>query len=98
MRYLKLNLLCFVVLSLVYCASSRVTPYPQYNYPSTQAAKVQFYYMPPTMPFKVIGEVEGSGAALASWSTVQNYMRKRAASIGGDAIVIVNKKLSLIHI
>jgi len=52
--------------------------------------------MPPPVPFEVIGEVEGSGAALASWNTVRNYMRKKAASIGGDAIIIVSKKMPYI--
>ncbi len=95
MRYLKLSLL-ILVFFLVHCASSRVTPYPQFNYPRTQPNVVQVYYMPPTMAFEVIGEVEGSGAALASWGKVRNYMRKKAASIGGDAIIIVSKKMPYI--
>jgi hypothetical protein len=95
MNNLKLSLLG-LVLFLIYCVSSRVTPYPQFNYPPTQPSVIQVYYMPPAVPFEIIGEVEGSGAALASWSTVRNYMRKKAASIGGDAIIIVNKKMPYI--
>ena len=91
MKYLKLNFL-ILVLFLVHCVSSGVTPYPQFNYPPTRPSVIQVYYMPPAVPFEIIGEVEGSGAALASWSTVRNYMRKKAASIGGDAIIIVGKK------
>jgi len=96
MRYLKFTLLNLVILFLVHCAGSRVTPYPQFNYLPTRSNAIQVYYMPPTMPFEVIGEVEGSGAALASWNKVRNYMKKKAASIGGDAIVIVNKKMPYI--
>lgn len=92
MKYLKLILLGLVVLSLVYCVTSRVTPYPQFDYTPTQAKKVLMYYMPPTVPFEVIGEVTGEGAALASWRTVRKTMRRNAARIGGDAIIIIDKK------
>lgn len=92
MKYLRFSFLVFVILFLINCASSRVTPYPQFDYSPTQAKKVQVYHMPPTPPFEIIGEIEGSGAALASWGTVRDIMRKAAASIGGDAIIIVEKK------
>jgi len=95
MKYSKLSLF-ILVLFLVHCVSSRVTRYPQSNYPPTRPNVIEVYYMPPPVPFEVIGEVEGSGAALASWNTVRNYMRKKAASIGGDAIIIVSKKMPYI--
>ena len=48
--------------------------------------------MPPTMPFEVIGEVTGSGAPAASWGRVEGSMRKKAAAIGGDAVVLISKR------
>jgi hypothetical protein len=48
--------------------------------------------MPPTVPFEIIGEVEARGAPAASWGKVENYMRKEAASIGGDSIVLVDRR------
>jgi hypothetical protein len=92
MKYLKFILFGFVILSLVHCVTSRVTPYPQFDYSPTQAKKVLMYYLPPTVPFEIIGEVTGSGAALASWRTVRDTMKRNAATIGGDAIIVVDKK------
>jgi len=92
MKHLKLSLISLVILSLIYCASARVTPYPKLNYTPTKPKEVLIYYMPPTVEFEIIGEIEGAGAALASWNTVRNVMKKAAASIGGDAIIIVDKK------
>ena len=48
--------------------------------------------MPPTVPFEIIGEVEARGAPAASWDSVEWYMREKAATIGGDAIVLVDRK------
>lgn len=48
--------------------------------------------MPPTVPFEIIGEVGGYGAHAASWSRVENSMKKKAASIGGDAIILVVRR------
>jgi hypothetical protein len=48
--------------------------------------------MPPTVQFEIIGEVEGRGAPAASWDKVERYMKKEAASIGGDAIILVSRR------
>ena len=75
-----------------YCVRARVSPYPNFNYSPTEPNKVQVYYMPPTVPFEIIGEVEGRGAPAASWDKVERYMKNEAASIGGDAIILVSRR------
>lgn len=96
MKYLKISLLSLVILSLVYCATSRVTPYPNVNYSPTELNHVQIYHMPPPIPFEIIGEVNGRGGAFTSWSTVRHIMKKAASSIGGDAVIIIDKKTSYV--
>lgn len=48
--------------------------------------------MKPPVEFEVIGEVEGRGAPAATWDSVHMAMKKEAAKIGGDAIIIVESK------
>jgi hypothetical protein len=74
------------------CVRSRISPYPGINYMPTDPQSVRIYHMPPPLSFEIIGEVEASGAPAASWGRVENYMKKKAASIGGDAIVIIEKR------
>jgi len=92
MKYIKLTLALLISVSLIYCVRARVSPYPNFNYPTTDPNKILIYYMPPTVPFEIIGEVVGAGAPAASWDRVGNIMKKKAASIGGDAIIIVSKR------
>jgi len=92
MKNLKFILILLISFSLNYCVRGRVAQYPGYNYRSTNPKYIQIYYMPPTVPFNIIGEVESAGAPLASWGRVENSMREKAASIGGDAIILISKK------
>ncbi len=46
--------------------------------------------MPPAVRFEIIGEVGAEGAPAASWDKVERYMKKEAATIGGDAIVLID--------
>jgi hypothetical protein len=57
-------------------------------FPPTDPDAVEVYrHLPPT-PHDVIGEVEASGNAWAGWEAVGAELRRKAASIGGDAVVI----------
>ena len=92
MKYPKKLLLLVLVCLLCNCVRSRIAPYPHYEYPPTNQNNVQVYYMPPAVPFEIIGEVGGYGAPAASWGRVENSMKKKAASIGGDAIILVIRR------
>jgi hypothetical protein len=81
-----------VIVSFVSCVQARVASYPNAGYPITDPSKIQVYNMKPPVDFDVIGEVEGKGAPAASWDSVYGAMKKEAAKIGGDAIVIVESK------
>jgi len=48
--------------------------------------------LPPPVSFEILGEVEASGAPAASWGKVENYMKKKAATIGGDAIILIERR------
>ncbi len=74
------------------CVRSRVSPYPGYNFAPTSPSKIQVYHMPPTVLFEIIGEVEARGVPAASWGKIENYMKKEAGFIGGDAIVLVDRR------
>jgi len=91
MKILKLSLL-MVLLFLGSCVSAKIASYPNANYPKTDPEKIQVYNMKPPVECEVIGEVEGRGAPAASWDSVHSAMKKEAAKIGGDAIIIVESK------
>jgi len=92
MRYFKIVLILFLCTSLAYCVKSRISTYPGFNYDSKDPVAVQVFNIPPTVEFEIIGEVEGRGAPASSWGSVEGSMKKKAASIGGDAIILVSKR------
>ncbi len=79
-------------LLLVGCVAAKVAPYPKIKYAATNPDRILVYNMKPPTDFEVIGEVEGRGAPAASWDSVHAIMKKEAAKIGGDAIIIVESK------
>lgn len=89
---------CFCVLSLFFlflstgCIRSKSTPYPTAVYEATSPEEVEVYYLIPTTPFEVIGEVEVRGAPTASWGRVESRLKGEAAAIGGDAVILLSKQ------
>jgi hypothetical protein len=92
MKTFRILLLCLLFSFMNSCVTSSVSPYPDLNYMSTNPAAVQVYNVAPTVLFEIIGEVEGRGAPAASWESVKNDMKKKAASIGGDAIILIDRR------
>jgi hypothetical protein len=84
----KIFLLAVCVI-LTGCATASVARYPNaQNIPPTNPANVSVYTNFPPVQYEIIGEIEGSGDQFASWDMVSDEMRKKAAEIGGDAVVI----------
>ena len=83
-------LLCFSVS----CATSRAYRYPGSGFmvPPLNPNQIQVLYLKPSVRFEVIGEVTGKGPAISTWADVERSMRKAAAKIGGQAIIIVRKR------
>ena len=71
------------------CAVASVARYPNANYPPTSPKNVAVYTNYPPVEYEVIGEIGGSGNAYTSWQQVATEMRKKAAEIGGSAVVIL---------
>lgn len=76
------------------CYSARVASYPGFNYKPTNPNNIHVFNIPPTVPFEIIGEVEGTGRGKLTRKLAMDGMKKKAASIGGDAIVfVVNREI-----
>jgi len=78
------------------CVKAKVASYPNKGYAPTNPANVQVFNMKPPADFEVIGEVVGRGAPAASWDSVYSGMKKEAAKIGGDAIILIESKREFI--
>lgn len=87
------NILIILVIILciwaINCYSARVAAYPGFNYEPTNPKNIQVFNVPPTVPFEIIGEVEGEGRGKLTRKLAMDGMKEKAASIGGDAIVFV---------
>jgi len=86
----KLFILFFLVM-FVSCVSSRMAKYPGFNYSPTNPSDLHIYHIPPPGSFEVIGEVEGEGGMI-SYKIALSNMKNKAARIGGDAIVIIERR------
>jgi len=83
----------FLLVILSSCVSTNVVKYPNINYPPTDYRNIVVYHnFPPTTKYEAIGEVVSEGAPAAKWNKVYDKMKKEAAVIGGDAIVIQQKE------
>jgi hypothetical protein len=75
------------------CVGARVTPYsPNTTLPPTSPTSVQAFYTVPPMPFERIGEVEAHGPPAASWDRVVDVLREEAAKIGGEAVIVGDRR------
>lgn len=95
------KIFCFVVILvafLISCVRSKVTSYPIANYEPSNKKEVKLYYLIPPVPFEVLGEVEVKGAPAASWRRVEGRLKKEAAKIGGDAVILLAKENPLVGV
>jgi hypothetical protein len=89
---------CF--LGLVGCATERVMTTGQ-QFPATSAGKVAIYHTKaPRSHYQEIGRVSidkyNNFAISRSGSEIENLMKEKAASIGGDAIISVTEDFASI--
>jgi hypothetical protein len=85
--FIYLLILCCL---LTGCASASVARYPSaHTYLPTNPNNVAVYTNFPPTEYETIGEIEGSGAPAATWGSVAWEMRKKAAEIGGDAVILL---------
>jgi hypothetical protein len=77
------------------CVSGTANVYPGESFAPTDPAEVQVYRFFPEAPSVRVGEVEVTGAAGTDWTTFQDELKKKAASIGGQAVVIVGERSRL---
>ncbi|MEW6455601.1 MAG: hypothetical protein AB1410_02645 [Acidobacteriota bacterium] len=91
-KFFQLAFLILIFLIFGNCVRARVATYPGFKYTPTLPEEVNVYYFPPQMPFIIIGEVVAEGAPAASWGRVENIMKQKVASIGGDAIILIERR------
>jgi len=92
-KSIDIILLISLVLLILYvsCVRSRVMPQPNINFRPTKPSSVNIYYIEPDWAYIKIGVVEARGATLSSWKKVENYLRKEASKIGGNAVIILEQ-------
>ena len=69
--------------------SKHYTRAPQY--PPTDPAKVEIYRVEPAEPYERLGEIEYDGMAIASWSGAEKKVREKAAAMGADAVLVLQR-------
>lgn len=90
-KYLFLTIISLFLLLNFSCVKSRVMPQPDIKFPPTNEFDVKIYYVEPEKVYIKIGMVEARGAPLSSWKKLENYLRKEASKIGGDAVIILEQ-------
>jgi hypothetical protein len=85
-------------LGLAACVSGTVSVYPGQEFEPTDPAQVQVYRFFPDSPSVRIGEVEVMGATGTDWRKFQEEFKRKAASIGGQAVVIVGERSRLVGV
>jgi len=82
-------LILIAVLMLSGCVTANVVRYPTANYSPTDPSSISVFSDFPPQAYEVIGETEASGAPASNWGSIASGMRSKAATIGGDAVVII---------
>ncbi|MFH0808883.1 MAG: hypothetical protein V2A77_00190 [Pseudomonadota bacterium] len=83
---------------LAACISGSASVYPGPHHAPTNPAEVQVYRFFPNAPAERIGEVEVIGPTGSAWDRFQNELKEKAASIGGQAVVVVGERSQLLSI
>jgi len=64
---------------------------PGMDFEPTNPLDIDIYYFEPDWPYIKIGIVETSGAPLSSWEEAERIIRKKASTIGGHAVILMEK-------
>ncbi len=71
------------------CITSSAVIYDENTkYSATNPKKVKIFRNEPPQPYIALGEVTAGNNSHMSW--LENSLRKKAAAIGGDAVIITN--------
>jgi hypothetical protein len=86
------HLFVYLVVLLSGCASARSVHYARATqYPPTDPAKIEIYRVEPAEPYERLGEIEYNGMAIASWSGAEKMLREKAAAMGADAVLVLQR-------
>jgi len=88
------KLICLLVLAMLVggCTTFNAQTYPlSETYLPTNPEGIQVFRNPPPIQHIPIGEVEASAASASKTSSIYRRLKKDAANMGGDAIVIVDE-------
>ena len=88
----KIVFLIFLLFFSISCITSNAYRYPGFIFSPTNPKQIQVLYLAPSIPFEIIGEVTARGPAISTWREVENVMRKAVAKIGGQAVIIVERR------
>jgi hypothetical protein len=90
-------LACTIALSLTACSTEwgYKTPTGPERFAAVPAERVEILFAPPNRPFKQIGIVSALGGAFSSDVAMYSKLRKAAADIGADAVVVTGQSQGL---
>jgi hypothetical protein len=72
---------------VINCISASVIRYPGLNFPPADPDKVQIFQLEPPTKYIRIGEVSASTSEYVDMESIYEELRKKAAEIGGHAII-----------
>ena len=85
-----------LIMFLAGCASAKSQVAPYAFYPPVDENYVYVYHNYPPVPYEVIGEISGRGYSYSKWDSIYKQMKKKAAGIGGNGIVIISETTPVI--
>jgi hypothetical protein len=93
---MKRYLLALLLALFTSCTVARVSPNPDYNYTPTNASSVYLYdHIEPNYPYLIIGVMTIDASLAWSVHQVEQTARKKAAAIGGDAVILANVDVNI---
>lgn len=94
----KLIVLLFLALFLQGCAHAPVIAITSAryanHYPSTETKDIGIFHSEPTQPYEKIGEIYVNASFKANWNYIYDQIKKEAASMGADAVIITDDSSS----
>ena len=90
-------LACALLVTGCHTVSTSLVPYVGLpKYPPSDPAKIEILQKDPTRTFEKLGEVTASPDEGTSAATIEAALRKEAARLGADAVVLVYDKMQVI--
>jgi hypothetical protein len=88
---------CAIFTSGCHTVSTSLVPYVGVpKFPPSDPAKIEILQKDPTRPFEKLGEVTASPDEGTSAEKIEAALRRNAAKLGADAVVLVYDKLQVI--